>query len=100
MISDRSPACRSRARPRRWKYLSCWPMVNHADDAMREFVVTFTARSAPIANASSSKPRRHLPRPRRCDRTTCCALITTDALRLSRSAPEPGWQGVLKLETK
>ena len=74
---------------------------NHADDAMREFVVTFTRAfraycerkfieaAATFAQAQAQRPNDVLS-----------AYYHEDALRLSRTPPEPGWQGVLKLETK
>jgi len=74
---------------------------NHADDAMREFVVTFTRAfraycerkfieaAATFAQAQAQRPGDVLS-----------AYYHEDALRLSRAPPEPGWQGVLKLETK
>jgi adenylate cyclase len=74
---------------------------NHGDDAMREFVVTFTRAfraycerkfieaAATFAQAQALRPNDVLS-----------AYYHEDALRLSTAPPEPGWQGVLKLETK
>jgi adenylate cyclase len=74
---------------------------NHADEATREFVVTFTLgfraycerrfieAAATFAQAQAQRPSDVLS-----------AYYHEDALRLSRTPPEPGWQGVLKLETK
>jgi len=74
---------------------------NTADDAAREFVVTFTRAfraycerkfieaAATFAQAQAQRPNDVLS-----------AYYHADALRLSKARPEPGWQGVLKLETK
>ncbi len=74
---------------------------NHADDATREFVITFThafraycerkfiEAAATFSQAQALRPNDVLS-----------AYYHDDALRLSKMRPDSDWQGVLKLETK